>query len=370
MSSFKPARFAALLAILLIITGSTIAAGASDRAAGDALILGNTSQSAGTKNTAFKTNTTGNAFRVNQNGTGSALRGVAGDGNGGNFTAENANGNGIFSENTGGSTGTGTGLTVEGNRNTGIYATSEGPTGTYAVRGVSSANIGGAFDGVYGGGYGIGTGLYGWGGQNDSPSAFGLWGIAESPSGYAGYMAGNLYVSGDSTFVGAKTGYVAEYAVNGSLATLHQGDAVSIMGVRPPIVGNIPLLVVGPARVGDRVIGVVDRAMAPSTVTRTTPAGKSERSTTYYAVGTRVQKGQYFLVVTFGSFAHGSVDASAGPIRAGDSLAAGATQGELALAPTVLSGNYSYAVPGLSVGYALGSLSSGKGTIAIFVSPH
>ena len=203
---------------------------------------------------------------------------------------------------------------------------------------------------------------------------------------------GNAYIDGTLTVTGAKTGYVADYAVNGSKATLHQGDAVTLIGVKPAEVGTIPMLLVGPAKAGDTVIGVVDRMMKPAPTTATIKAHtdtitgpNGETQTTnipartvraegggfgFLEGGTAVKPGEHLLVVTLGAYAYGSADAAGGAIKAGDELMAGAKAGKLVKAEKVTVSGKTFSVPGTSVGYALGSLKDGTGRIGIFVSPH
>lgn len=227
-------------------------------------------------------------------------------------------------------------------------------------------------------------------GQTDTINGDGVTGIAGVAGSYGVVSDGPAYVGGDLTVTGAKTGYVADYAINGSKVTLHQGDAVTLLGVKPAAVGNIPLLVVGPAKAGDTVIGVVDRAMAPTPATVKTPGSsrvvlqhdgskvtvRTPASTLKTQVkgfmpsGPDVASGKYLLVVTLGAYAYGSADASAGAIKAGDELAASATPGKLAKAGKVTVSGQTFSVPGTSVGYALGALNDGTGRIGIFVSPH
>jgi hypothetical protein len=217
-----------------------------------------------------------------------------------------------------------------------------------------------------------------------------------SPPTSCGWRAltsrGNAYIDGTLTVTGAKTGYVADYAINGSNVTLHQGDAVTLIGVKPAEVGAIPMLLVGPAKAGDTVIGVVDRMMKPapstatikaSTTSITGPNGEKQTrqipartvrteggGVGFLEGGTAVKPGEHLLVVTLGAYAYGSADAAAGPIKAGDELMAGAKPGKLVKASKVTVNGASFSVPGASVGYALGSLNDGTGRIGIFVSPH
>jgi hypothetical protein len=103
-------------------------------AAGDPLLIGNTSNTAGTANTSLITASTGTALLVTQNGPGTALRGSAvGPGSiAGFFTAANGTGisgvtatpntYGIFGSNDG-AAGTGAAIRASGKNNNGLVAT-------------------------------------------------------------------------------------------------------------------------------------------------------------------------------------------------------------------------------------------------------
>ena len=182
--------------------------------------------------------------------------------------------------------------------------------------------------------------------------------------GYGVVANGDLRIVGDLTATGSKAGYVVDVAVNGSHQALRQGDAVTLLGVRAPVLGSIPVLVVGPANGGDAVIGVVDRW-----VDLTPDPKASDGSSHVKANGTSVEPDEYLYVVTLGSFAAASVDASAGSIKAGSRLSAGANGRLVKAKPIQVSGRSMYPA-GEQVGYALGELASGTGTVGIFVSPH
>ena len=245
------------------------------------------------------------------------------------------------------------------------------------------------------------NGLLVFGNGDSGSSALGTQDVScdftTSPPTSCGWRAltarGNAYIDGTLTVTGAKTGYVADYAINGSNVTLHQGDAVTLIGVRAAEVGTIPMLLVGPAKAGDTVIGVVDRMMKPApteatikaqTVSITGPDGRKQTRQVpartvrtegggagfYLEGGTLVKPGERLLVVTLGAFAYASADAAGGAIKAGDELMAGATPGKLVKADKVTVSGKTFSIPGTSVGYALGSLGSGTGWIGIFVSPH
>jgi len=93
------------------------------------------------------------------------------------------------------------------------------------------------------------------------------------------------------------------------------------------------------------------------------PPVRISQETAYRQGGPATAPGHYLLVATLGAFGFASVDASGGPITAGDSLTASGTAGRLTHArPLTIQGQTFYA-PGTSVGYALGSLGKGTGVI-------
>lgn len=311
-------------------------------------------------------------------------------------------GSGVYGDGFTGVYGNGTYGVYANGTATGVYGSSSDQyaSGTY---GVNSTGIGVRGEGVAAGTVdscgatanwwcagGVFAGDNGVIGQTDTSFGIGLIGIANAANSFGIWSEGNAYISGTLTVTGAKTGYVADYAINGSKVTLRQGDAVTLLGVKPAAVGNIPLLVVGPARAGDTVIGVVDVEMTPSSTSIKSPASSrtvlgpdgskkvvrapartlKAQLASFIASGPDVAPGKHLLVVTLGAYAYGSADASAGAIKAGDELAASATPGKLIKAERVTVGGRSFSVPGTSVGYALGALADGSGQIGIFVSPH
>jgi len=132
--------------------------------------------------------------------TGSGLsRGVSG-------RSESPDGFGVY-----GSTGATTGAP------TAVYGVTAAPGG-YAVQGRNSGPGGKAIMGLSTGATGMGVGVYG---QSDSPDGVGVLGYVSDPAGttnagvygehilttgYAGYFAGKLYVTGDIVAVGSITG--------------------------------------------------------------------------------------------------------------------------------------------------------------------
>jgi hypothetical protein len=151
-------------------------------AAGDPLIIGNTSNNAGTLNTTLTTNSSGTALLVTQNGSGTALRGSAvGAGSiAGFFTAQNGTGisgvtgnpnsYGVFAQNNG-IAGTAGAVRASGGSNHGVVGTTNN-VARYAVVGTNSAVTGDGVAGVAGVG---GSGVIGF-----------------SESGYGVFSAGTL----------------------------------------------------------------------------------------------------------------------------------------------------------------------------------
>jgi hypothetical protein len=163
---------------------ATVIGGASrvHAASGDSLILGSTTNSAGTSNTSLSTSSSGTALLVTQNGSGTALRGSAvGAGSiAGFFTAQNGTGisgvtgnpnsYGVFAQNNG-IAGTAGAVRASGGSNHGVVGTTNN-VARYAVVGTNSAVTGDGVAGVAGVG---GSGVIGF-----------------SESGYGVFSAGTL----------------------------------------------------------------------------------------------------------------------------------------------------------------------------------
>ena len=237
----------------------------ADAAAGGKLVMGH-ANSAGTKNTSLSTTTnSGQALKVTQKGTGTALRGTAAKGVGVSGVTADPTKFGVDATNNAVPTGTGAAVRASGGNNFGLIATSTavainatssgsnyGVIGTggyvgvrgngtsYGVIAVSDsigayssgadygAFISGGTYGVYGGGstygvYGAGTtGVYG------SGSTYGVVGTTSNPNSDGVHGDGGQYavhgingrtagVRGDSGYVGA-WGQATSFGVYG-LAT-------------------------------------------------------------------------------------------------------------------------------------------------------
>jgi len=326
-------------------------------AAGSNLIIGSSTNNAGTSNTLLTTSSSVVAFELIQNGPGTALMGYVTPGSGATRgvygRTDSPSGFGVQARNAG-SAGSGAAVQAIGVNNTAVDA-STATTAAYAVHGV------GGNTGVHGettrdNGNGV-VGICDVGAV-----AYGVYG--QSNTGFGVYSQGDCRVNGDFTASGSKAGYVVDVAINGSRTTLKQGDPVTLLGVRDPVLGAIPLLVVAPAKQGDPVIGVVDRQVVVTPNTKALGDGNHVKGK-----GTVVAPEEHLYVVTLGAFAVASADASEGAIAPGTRLAAG-RDGKLVKAqPVDVNGRKLYPA-GENAGYALGALPSGSGQLAIFVNPH
>jgi uncharacterized protein (UPF0333 family) len=388
---FKTSRFAALLAVMLVVGVAGIASGA----AGSYMIIGNSDNNSGKKQTQLTANADGNAFKLLNNGAGAGLRGVAtGGGNGMSANSTTNTGNGLKADNTSSSDGGVAAIWAEGNQQRGIYGNtfnefeggvigddlSQGVngTGSWGITDYGAGTAGFAFNDTTGTGVGNG----GWFANltsedyalNVVPCDFAP-GAGDCPSApLAAHFQGDVTIDGTCTGCAA-----ANLAVNGTTRTIQQGDALTLTGVKTDGASKQLLMLVAPAHAGQQVVGVAAYAMVPRTVFEravaaergSVPKTTSIKRTIYvHDSSTTIKPGQVMLVITHGLFSFSSVDASAGAVHAGDALAAGATSGSLAHQRTIKIAGQSFYAPGTSVGYALGSVTSGSKVIAIFVSPH
>lgn len=412
---------AGLGALIATVTSAFGRPQSSNAAAGSALIVGNQANNSGTADTQLIANSSVIAFKLLQQGPGTALMGHATQTSGGTRgvygRTDSPAGYGVQAR-AAGAAGTGAALQAIGVNNTGLDVSTDNAarfgikvvntstTGTalraegknalvgisdgagypaiygenmatdgssWGVFGRTHANNSAGVEGESAVGNVVGNGVrgrsYGLGGAgvqgvNNSASvnAYGVHGYA--PAGYGVYSTGDTVITGDLFVSGSKAGYVVDVAINGSADTLRQGDPVTLLGVRAPVVGAIPLLEVGRATAGSPVIGVMDRRVA------VTPSGRPDSAANHVkGAGTAAKSGDHLLVVTLGAFAVASADAEDGEIAPGTRLAAG-KNGRLVRARPVDVGGRTVFPAGENVGYALGSLAAGSGKVAIFVNPH
>ncbi len=224
-----------------------------------------------------------------------------------------------------------------------------------------------------------GTQNYGLWANADANNRCAVFSKNNSSSYYSGFFRnvggapvlgamGDAWIGGNLSVSGAKSGYVVDIALNDGTETLRQGDVVVITGYAPPALGDIPVAKV--QRAGEAnataVMGVVDKLYEPCRGDKDIAAG--EACGGFRDDVTEIKPGQYLAVVTLGLYKAIRVDASAGPIKAGDLLATSGSRGLAAKATPLSVGGTSFNVPGTVVGKALGNLDSGAGVIPVFVS--
>lgn len=217
-------------------------------------------------------------------------------------------------------------------------------------------------------------------------------------------MRGTIRGEGDLVIAGSKAGYVVDIMQNVGTEVLEPGDVVSIVGNSTPVLGQIPVVTVKKANspYDTGVTGIVDEIMyAPDAATKAAYdkqeeelrsataqrqqitadaeakgikpdlSGISMPSTsitdqqgTVHAIpgATQVPVNGYASVVTLGSYKAVKVDASFGPIHAGDMLVSSSRAGYAMKATDKVQSI------GASIGKALGDLDSGTGTIPVLVT--
>jgi hypothetical protein len=185
-------------------------------AAGDALIIGSTTNNAGTSNTILSTSSTVVAFQLLQNGQGTALMGhvtpSSGTTRGVYGRTDSPNGDGVQARNAG-ATGSGAAVRAFGGNNIGVVATSSGNDG-FAIYGTHTSN---------------GAGVRGI-----SASGLGVYGSSTSWTGVAGASSTGTGVSGTASSIGVNGSASGEFGVgvNGT------GSGSSGHGVSGTITNN------------------------------------------------------------------------------------------------------------------------------------
>ena len=193
------------------------APGTAAAAAGDPLIIGNTTNTAGTANTSLTTASNGTALHVTQNGAGTALRGSAvGAGSiAGFFTAANGTGisgvtansttYGVFGQNNAAIGGGGGAIRAAGGANHGVVATTAGPAPSNAIRAITTSaadNVAAIYAEVSSFAPGAGSAAVRGVSNGTSTNGIGVWGsqagagtgvYGSSNSWYSGYFDGSVY---------------------------------------------------------------------------------------------------------------------------------------------------------------------------------
>jgi hypothetical protein len=179
---------------------------------------------------------------------------------------------------------------------------------------------------------------------------------AQHAANHALRIDGDVLING--TFRGTKDGYVVDTFINASGLRLRTGDLVRLKGTpvaRFTGLDNkipIPEITLTDQENDSRVIGIIDREVAPS--------GDMLDRRSEPDDPTFVDDGGEVQVVTLGTYAHCKVDTSGGPIEAGDLLTASANPGYARKATEPKIGSI--------IGKALEPLGEGTGYIAVFVN--
>jgi hypothetical protein len=219
-------------------------------------------------------------------------------------------------------------------------------------------------------------------------------------------VRGTIRGEGNLVIGGSKAGYVVDIMQNVGSETLEPGDVVSIVGSDAPVLGQIPLVTVKRASSAydTGVVGVVDQLWyAPDAATKAAydkqeallrsvndqrsnaiaaarAQGKDAKPDfsgitlpdtnitdgqgTLHAIpgATQIAPNGYLSAVTLGSYKAVKVDASFGPIHAGDLLVSSPHAG-YAMKATDKSQAF-----GATIGKALGNLETGTGLIPVMVT--
>jgi hypothetical protein len=190
--------------------------GATRAAAGDSLIIGSETNNAGSANTQLLTSSNVVAFKLLQNGPGTALMGYATPATGATRgvygRSDSPSGFGVQARNMG-AAGTGAAVQAIGGSNNGVDATSAG-TETYAVVGTHSAT-------------GIGV-------RGAGAAGHGVFGTSTGGSGVAGASANGAGVAGSASSIGV-SGYASGEFGSGVVGT---GQGTSGHGVAGSITSN------------------------------------------------------------------------------------------------------------------------------------
>ena len=184
-------------------------------------------------------------------------------------------------------------------------------------------------------------------------------------------LGAGIYVRGNITATGSKSGYVVDVAINDGNDTLEAGDVVVVTGAADPLLGRIPLIRVRKSTVAasTAIVGVVDRLFTPPA------SGEPGQGPNGEAVPpapdsvadpggdtTAIAPGQYLSIVTLGAFRVIKADATPGPIRPGSLLVSSDEPGYAMAAAAPATGTV--------IGKALAGLESGTGLIPVMVTMH
>lgn len=347
-SAGNRARFAILLSVgFILIVSGYVARNEQER-----FIRGG-ENNAGGRETSLVAATTGVAMRVVQQGVGPAIRassdaqgGVAGwftsvAGTGVVALSSKAGGFAVDGANDAPTAGPGGAIRARGGRNPGLVAESSGASAVVATApgGTPSAGTGGTpvrtaaqtavaapdCAGMPCTGT-LSAGEIGVMAETGTPGGVGVHASDQTGdgSGFAVVANGDTLVDGSLTVSGGCLGCSSLLvARNGSDRVLHQGEAVTLLGLDQAANGDT-VLVVGPAVRGDAVVGVVDRA-----VSQADPAGPASVRGGWRVWGIDVGAGEALRIATDGML---TMDGALPGVDAGEGVALAEEPGTLVVA--------------------------------------
>ena len=182
---------------------------------------------------------------------------------------------------------------------------------------------------------------------------------AEGGGTYAAYFFGQIYTTGCVGCVLIQTG------LNDGVTALQPGDLAAISGLAEPLdSGSQPILRVHRATAGEAIVGVVQARGV-----RSQSARDGKRLESINRADGDSRPGDYLFLVVYGP-TQVKADAAAGAITAGTRLTASSQPGHARALQTRTLDGMEVAEAAPSVGIALGTLDSGAGLIAVFVTLH
>jgi hypothetical protein len=151
---------------------------------------------------------------------------------------------------------------------------------------------------------------------------------------------------------------------NSGTTDLHPGEvaAMTSAATGPAEIAGTPLVGASTAQgaYSTAVAGVVYHRYVPGDPSA--PEGTRQRTGYYDHAATAIKPGEYFGVVTSGTYSQIKVSAESGAIHVGDLLAASDTPG------VAMKADPKQAMFGSLIGKAMSNLESGEGTIAVMVT--
>jgi hypothetical protein len=241
--------------------------------------------------------------------------------------------------------------------------------------------------------------------KSTDPSFYSLFVDRPTGSSIAGTFAGfdtSVYIAGNLSVAGSKSGYVVDLMQNADTTALQPGDVVVIAGSAPAVLGQIPVITVKKASSAydTAVAGIVDQVMvvpsaeiraayaaqeqarraardrqaqadqaalaggAKAAVIAVPPAQISDLDGNVHPdpAATSAPPQGYMNVVTLGAYQAVKVDAGFGAIRPGDLLTTSPHAGY------AMKADAAKVPSGAVIGKALAGLDSGTGSIPILVT--